>query len=97
MSDEKKSESIMVRITPELLQRVVGVSTRTGLPPAVLARMGLIEVTERLSAQAPEISPEIAAIVATARARGLDVRKVLTDALEAQLSAEAAAAPDRAA
>lgn len=91
MSDEKNSAAIMVRITPTIMARVSAVAAQSGLKPATLARMGLLEVIERLSAQAPEISPEIARAIASARARGVDVQRVLTDALESQLVAEAGA------
>lgn len=81
----------MVRITPGIMARVELVAKRSGLKPASLARMGLLEVVDRLSAEAPEMDPEEAKAVAAARARGLNVRQVLTDALEAKLMAEAAA------
>lgn len=82
----------MVRITPSIMQQVAQVSAKAGLKPATLARMGLLEVVERLGAQAPEISPEIARAIASANERGVDVARVLTDALEAKLTADATAA-----
>lgn len=91
MSDEKKTESIMVRVSPAILARVEAAAIKSGLKSATLARMGLIEVADRINASAPEMAPEIACAVAQARARGIDVTRVLTDALEAKLAADATA------
>jgi hypothetical protein len=93
MSDEKNSEAILIRITPSIRAKVEGVAAATTLKPATLARMGLIEIVERLGARAPEISPETARIVAAAAQRGVDVQRVLADALEASLAAQAAQPP----
>ena len=79
----------MVRITPSILMRVEATALRSGLKPATLARMGLLEVVDRLGAQAPEIAPEIARAIAAAAERGVDVAQVLADSLEAKLATDA--------
>jgi hypothetical protein len=91
VSDEKNSEAIMVRVTPTIMREVEEAQRLSGLKPATLARMGLLEVVARLRAEAPEVSPDVARAIAVANARGIDVAKVLTDALEAKVTADAAA------
>lgn len=86
---EKLSESIMVRVTPSDMVRIGTLARSSGVKPATLARMGLLELINRLSAQAPELSPEVAHMVAAAAARGVDVRQTLTAALEAKLADDA--------
>lgn len=82
----------MVRLTPTDMRRVAAVAQVAGIKPATLAHMGLLEVVQRLEARAPEVPPEVATALASARARGVDVLRVLTDALEANVQAEAASA-----
>lgn len=90
MEVEKNTEAIMIRISPTLLERVEAVAAKTKLKPAALARMGLIEVVDRLAATTPVIDPALAAAVAAAKARGLDVEQILTAALEAHTETGAA-------
>jgi hypothetical protein len=49
---------------------------------AAIMRAGIEAEVARLQAIAPAVDPITAQLVASAQARGLDVRKVLTDALE---------------
>lgn len=79
----------MVRITPATMAKVQAVAAATGQKPATLARMGLIELVNRLAEQAPAMAPEIAQIVAAATARGIDVRQTLVAALENKLADQA--------
>lgn len=90
---EKASVAIMVRITPAMMSKVQGVAAAIGQKPATLARMGLVELVNRLAAQAPELSPEISQVVAAAAARGIDVRQTLVTALEAKLAQDASQPP----
>lgn len=88
MSDEKSSEAIMVRVTPTQMVRVASVAAKSGIKPATMAKMGLLEVIDRLEAQAPGVDPLTAAMIANARARGIDVGAVLTAALTASYAAD---------
>lgn len=88
MSDEKCTANIMIRVSPGVLARVQAIAATTGIKPATLARMGLLELVERLGSKAPAVDPETAAMLETARLRGVDVRRVLADALEAKIAAE---------
>jgi ABC-type uncharacterized transport system ATPase component len=52
---------------------------------ASIMRAGIEAEVARLQAIAPALDPVTAQLVASAQARGLDVRQVLTNALEANL------------
>lgn len=58
---------------------------------AAIMRAGIEAEIARRQAIAPSVDAETAAVLENARKRGVDVRRVLADALEAKLSAEAAA------
>ena len=82
---EKLSEQIMVRIAPSFMKRVGEVCVRKKVKPADLARQGLAEIVERYEAEAPLVDAETAALVAQARAMGIN----LSDLIRAALSAAA--------
>lgn len=57
---------------------------------AAIMRAGIEAEVIRRQAIAPALDPLTATVIANARARGIDVARVLTDALEARLQADAA-------
>jgi hypothetical protein len=59
MSNETNSKTIMIRITPTALARVEAVERQTGLKPAAIARMFLLQGLDRPLALLPaEASPK---------------------------------------
>lgn len=77
----KKTEQLMVRLTEEVMDELERIQETKGIKPADVARMGLVEVMQRLQAGAPAVNPELAQMVAKAEEHGLDLVAIIGDAI----------------
>ncbi|MEY5101123.1 MAG: hypothetical protein RJA36_3842 [Pseudomonadota bacterium] len=86
---EPKSHAVMVRVPESVAVRLDAVSGRTGIPRASIIRTALIERLNQLEAQSTPVAPIIAAQLREAGRLGLNVERVLADAISKQARAAA--------
>lgn len=102
MSDEKKSKALNFRVAASFRDKVEKLSTDSGHDVSDICRFGLLACwpdIEALVLANPGALPndpeqirelrEVIDLCRTAKSRGVDLRRALTDALEAKLAADA--------
>jgi hypothetical protein len=102
MSDaSKKTSALNFRVPASFRERVDTLSRETGWTVSDIASLGLLAFWPEIDAlvrasgshppQNPTLLREFIELCRAAEARGVDPKKTLTDALEAKLTADAAA------
>lgn len=88
---ELNKHAIMVRLPGTLAQRLSDASRATLIPRAALIRTAIIDKLDQLDARAASVTPIVAAQLREASRLGLNVERVLADAIGRQ---SRAAKPD---